>query len=229
MNRSNVGALASKTWLVGLVVMVMAQFTTQNAAGQRPGGRGEGLSAEKQQAAHELQARGVAHTLKLNDEATSKIVVAYQKARASHQKAQAAIRADESIERSDRRSKYQDLLEVERKKLDTELQGFLKKEQAAQALASLGAFNRSWDRMVGTLSGFKLEKEKQFKALELLNGYVIETGKLAAAARASGDRQGVREATAEKKQKLDAGLEKILDATQLGKWKEATAPRQRGR
>ena len=60
---------------------------------------------------------------------------------------------------------------------------FIAPGEADAALAVLGAFSESWDRMVKALVGFDLGEEKLFEALALVNVCIAESEKARAALR----------------------------------------------
>ena len=79
-----------------------------------------------------------------------------------------------------------------------------------------------------TVLGFKLEPEKQTKALELIAGYVVESNKARAEAIAAQDFQSLRTASEELKGMLDMSIASLLSAEQIETWKTETQRRQRG-
>lgn len=205
--------------IVGLIFLLGG--ATEAAAQFR---RGPQLAPEKAQAAWTLAARGVASELGLSREATSKLVNAYKAARESHQKAMQEL----SGGGPGGFQAYQELTEKERGKLEAVLKGFLSDEQAAKAMASLGTFNREWDRLLDVLAGFKLDDKKLFKALALVSTYVVDYDKARRSAMANQDWESIRTAREKHKGILDSGMAKILSKEQLATWNEATAPRPRG-
>lgn len=206
----------------GIMLLIAGLFLlgiTADATAQ--GRRGPQLSPEKQAAAQELEATYVAKNLKLSDEATGKIVAAYQKARKNLQEGIQALSEGSGFEA------YRELSEKEREKFKTELKGFLDDKQVKKALVSLGTFSWSWDRMVDNLAGYKLDEKKLYEALGKVNDYIIETDKAFREARESSDWQSMRPKFQELKEKLDSALESLLSKEQLEQWKEATTRRRR--
>ncbi len=199
--------------LLGCVTEVSAQFR-----------RGPQLDPEKAQAAWTLAARGVANDLGLSKKVTSQLIDAYKAARESYQKAMEELRGtgDRGFEG------FRELAGKERGKLETALKGFLNDKQAAEAIASLGTFNREWDRFLDVIAGFNLDDEKLFKALALVSTYVVDFDKARSSAMASQDWESIRTAREELKGKLDSGIAEVLSKEQLATWNEATAPRRRG-
>lgn len=215
---------------VGAVCMVAAAlfFSTALDATAQPGGRGgPPMAPEKLDAALTLEARGVAKELGLSDEVTAKVVDAYKAARKSQQ---AAMRELFSAGRGGGMEAFQERLalnEKERGKLEEALKGFLKAEQAGKAVASLGTFNRQWDRFTDTLAGFQLGEEKLYPALKLTCQYVVDSDAARSEAMANMDFQSMRSTAQKLKAKLDAGLAEILSEEQLSAWKTATVRRGR--
>ena len=76
-------------------------------------------------------------------------------------------------------------------------------EQVKTAIASLGTFAWRWDRNVDTLAGFELGDENLYKALGLLNTYVIDSTEAAKEPMKTQDWDGLRSALGPVKEKLD--------------------------
>jgi len=157
------------------VLMVLAGWMPDAAA--QAGRGGSRLAPEKAEAARELQAECVAKELGLSKKNTRRLVEAYKAARQTYEKGVRELFEEQGGDRSSRFQAYRELHERERGKLEEALKGILKEKDVAQAMASLGAFNRSWDRYVDTLAGYKLRDKKLFKALALVNQYVVDTDK----------------------------------------------------
>ncbi len=213
------GALQGRVFL-GLLVVLFLLGTLVDAQAQR-GRRGPQLSPEKQTAVQELEAKYVAKSLKLSDEATKKLVVAYQKARTNLQEAVQALDDNSDFQA------YRELIEKERENLEKELRGFLDKKQTEKAIKSLGTFSTTWDRMVDTLAGFKLEEKKLYEAIGKVEVYLIESTKAYEEARGSGDWQTMRPKFQEIKEKLDSALKSLLSKKEMEQWMEVTTRRQR--
>lgn len=196
-----------------------------NAQAQFRGG-GPRMAPEKQAAAWELEAKGVAHQLSLSAEETGKLVAAYQEARKSQGEAMTKLREESSggggfggFEA------FRELSDSERSKLETALKGFLSDEQVATAIVPLGTFNGEWDRMADALIGFALADDKLNSALKHVQVYVVANAKAREEAIANMDFQSMRGASQELKGKLDGELASILSEEQLAKWTEATTRR----
>ena len=203
----------------GLFVVLFLLGTMVDAPAQR-GRRGPQLSPEKQTAVQELEAKYVAKSLKLSDEATKKLIVVYQKARTNLREAAQALGDSGGFQA------YRELIVKEREKLETELKDFLDEKQTEKAITSLGTFSTRWDRMVDTLAGFKFEEKKLYEALGKVDGYHIELNKANEEARESGDRQGMRQKYQEIKEKLDGSLKSLLSEKEMEQWMEATTRRR---
>jgi len=158
MAKLQMSGLLQRRAFMGLFVALFLLGTLVDSQAQMRR-RGPQLSPEKQTAVQELEAKYVAKSLKLSDEATKKLVVVYQKARTNIQEAAQAI-ADSSDYQA-----YREIIVKEREKLEKELKGFLDEKQTEKAIKYLGTFSTSWDRMVDTLSGFKLDEKKLYEAL----------------------------------------------------------------
>ncbi len=204
--------------IVGLILLLGG--ATEVSAQFRGGPQ---LDPEKAHAVWTLAARGVANEIGLSKQATSKLIDAYKAARESHQKAMQGLSGG-----SGGREAFRELTGKEQGKLETALKGFLSDKQAAEALASLGTFDRGWDRMLDVLAGFKLDDKKLFTALALVRTYVVDYDKARRSAMADQDRQSIRTAREKYKGILDGGMAGILSKEQLATWNEATASRRRG-
>jgi hypothetical protein len=166
----------------------------------------------------EAQSNSVAKSLSLNDEQSKKLLDAYKVSRESIAKAvQAAMAAGGGAGGG---AAFRELMTAERGKLETALKAFLTPEQATQASAILGSFNRGWDQMVNVLDGMGLEEKVKADAMKAVTGFVAESAKAREAA--GGDRDAMRAKSQELREKLDGELGKILSADQLAKWKEST-------
>ena len=157
------------------------------------------LSAEQLQRAWELEAKGTAARLGLDQEKTGKLVEAYTASRKSLQaesdKQRQALRdkmqaaRDAGGEMPDRRALGAEMQRAidefasgERTKFQSALGAFLDAKQSEGAMQSLGAmapmaFNQ-WDGMVHGLADFALEPEKNTQAMAAIEKYVISAGQL---------------------------------------------------
>ncbi len=202
-------------------LLLLVSSTDVFAQGRR------GLEPEKQAAAEELEAKCVAKMLKLSKEATEQLVAAYKAARDSHRKAAEGIQSSQEGDRAARFQRFRQLGDTEREKLEAALQGFLTEEQVKKAMASLGTFSWRWDRYVDALAGLELSEENLYKALELVNTYVVDSSKATQEASADRDWEAQRAILQKHKEKLDTELAAVLSQEQLAKWTEATAGRGR--
>jgi aminopeptidase N len=207
------------------------------------GGRGQGmgmveqLSPEKAKAAWDLEATGVANRLGLNAEQTKSLVKAYEDARTSHQAASEKMRkeqADKMRDAEDRREAAQgmrkameDMNKTEREKFTKAVTGAISGEKGTQAATALGAFNPMWDRMVDTVSGFKLEGAKQQNVLNAIETYVGAQTK-AMQGGPDSDPQDRREAVQAAREKMNASLKKELSEEQFKKFEESMPMRAMG-
>lgn len=210
-----------------------AAMLLQGAAQAQPqrGGFGQ-VPPERVEAAWALQAQGVAADLGLNEEQAEKLKAAYKSSRESQREATRAAMAGAGGGAGAGRgaevlNQLREINDKERAKLKAELAGFLDEAQAGKALASLGTYQRQWDRLVDATAALKLEEDKQQQALKAINDYVIDVDKQQQAAIASGDMQGLREAGREAREALDSAMGKVLSPEQLSQWQEATTM-QRG-
>ena len=219
---------ANGTSVVVLALVVAFACWAPCATAQRGRG-GPGLSPEKAEAAWKLEAECVAKRLALATKETEGLVKAYGAARKSHQEAMEKLAAEAGEDRRARFEAYRELTKKERGKLTEALKGLLKEDQIAQAMASLGTFDRRWDRYVDLLAAFELGDEKLSKALALVEQSVIESNKARREAMATQDWESMRETRRTLKEKLDTALAEVLSEEQQAKWSEATAHRGRGR
>lgn len=210
--------------------------------GERPAGRpgpggpgGDrmpmGLAPEKATAAQELEATGVAKRLGLKEDQTKALVKAYTEARTSHAAAEQKLRkelADKAMNsdpdnraamREEAMKANEEMNKAERAKFEKALGSAIPADQSAKALASLGTFTRQWDTWVDALAGFKLEAAKQQDALNAIEDFVVAQSK--ARAGAGGDREAIRTAMQESRDKLTASMKKVLSEEQFTKFEES--------
>ncbi len=211
--------------VIGLVVITGCALWAVPAFAQGAGG--PQLSAADRAAAWEVQAKGVATSLGLNEDQSAKLKDAYT---ASRQKLQGEVEklASSSEGGRGRFEAYRTAMGDERKALKTTLSGFLTPEQTDKAIASLGSYSRIWDRMVNTLTGMNLEEAKLNEALNLVAGYVAESSVAMQDAAQQSDWQAIRTKMQDLKTGLDTSLAKVLTEEQLATWKTDTAFRSRG-
>lgn len=236
--------------------------------GGRGGGAGQGqprgLAPEKAKAAWEMQAVGVAKHLGLSEAETTALVKAYTDARASHDAAGEKLRKELQEKRqqgggggdegggggggrrgggmgAEALKAAEDLNTAEREKLQKALSASLNADQTAKAMASLGVFNRQWDMMVDTVAGFNLEGAKKQDALNAMEAFVVEQGKMRARLREAaggGDGAGgggggggggeIRTAMEDTRKKLTDSMKKILSEEQFTKFEESMRAGGRG-
>lgn len=185
------------------------------------------LAPEKARAAWKMQARCVAKQLGLSRQKTDQLENTYMNARTTHQQAASKLEEQEG----DRRERYEALLKLrvtERGNLENVLKGFLEEEEAARAIASLGAFDTQWDGYVDSLAGYRLSEESLSTALALLNQYVAASNKAMREALADDNYYAWFDMRRELKEKLDSSLASVLPEKQLAQWKETTSRRRRG-
>ena len=223
MKLRQIGAMV----LCAMVMTVLACWMP-DAAAQRGGG-GPQLAPEKAEAAWKLEAECVAKALSLSEEKTGGLVAAYKAARKSYQEGVEKLTAAQGDDRTALFMAFRELQDTERGKLEVALKGILEETQVAQAIASLGTFNRGWDRYVDILAGLELGDENLSKALALVNQYVIDSDKSMREALAKQDMESLRETRRAEKEKLDTALATVLSEEQKTKWGEATALRGAGR
>lgn len=193
------------------------------------------LSPEKAKAAWEWEVKGVAKSLGLTPEQTTKVIAAYTEARTSNndamekmrndmrEKAQAAAQGDGGApeDRAAMAAEMQKTVNEARKadadKLSAALAKDLSADQVTKAMKSLGSFNPSWDNMVNSIAEFKLGDEKTYQALTPIEAYVIAVDKV----RDSTDPEARRTAMTEARDSLTDSMKKILDEEQMGKFQRS--------
>ena len=196
-----------------------------SAQAQPGGGVRREMPLEDAKEVWRIQAISVAMSLEIPREVGRKVVEAYSTSRESHRKSMEELRGQGGGRGGFER--YREVTEKERGKLAAALKEILDQKKAGKATAQLGTFSRAWDRYVHVIRGMELEREARRAAIKEVNKYNAGYAK-AREKFAGGDRQGMRETFGKLKEDLDAALAKVLDADQLAKWKEETAPRQRG-
>lgn len=223
--------------------------------GPREGGGGGGgfglggrqLSPERAAAAWNLQATGVAGRLGLNAEQTKALVSAYVAARQSHN-AEADKLRQEAMQRREEgggpegmreiMTKLQELDKSQRESLEKSLTGAIGADAAAKAMPSLGLFSRQWDNLTDVFSTFKLDSAKQQAGLNAIEEFATTSGAAQLRARAprgpdgggegAPDREAMRAAAQESRQKLLAAMQPILNKEQLTKLEESMGGGGRG-
>jgi hypothetical protein len=210
--------------------------------GDRPGGgggggpgggmmRGQPMDPAKAKAAQELEATGVAKHAGLNEAQTKALVTAYLAARESHNAAAEKMRQEMRDQSNDggrpdfqaMQQKMQDLNKSEREKFQKALGSSISAEQGAKVMASLGSFNPQWDRWVDALAELKLDAGKQQQGLEAIEAYIIASEKAR-----GGDREAMRDAMQDAREKLNDSMKKILNDEQFAKFESGMRPGGRG-
>ncbi len=219
---------ARATSILSIAGAALLMLSLGEALAQPGGGGRQGLETAEQEAAWEIQAKGVAEDLELGQVIESKLIAAYQAARASHDE---AMREFWSVAEGNRMESWQqrrELVANEREKLQEALTAFLSDGQTTQAIGILGSFSRRWGQMVHVLTGFELEQEDLDTALEQVQTYVTDSNKAREEAMAGADFASLSESMRELKDKLDKEMATILTAEQKETWDQATARRPRG-
>jgi hypothetical protein len=211
-------------WLGAALIMAAVMCLPALNASAQQGGGGQRMTDEERDAAWTLEATGVSKELGLNEADTGKVVAAYKKSRESHRAASDELRAS-GAQGPDMFQQMQEIATTERGKLATELEAAIGKEKADKAVATLGTYNRSWDRFVNVLASFGLDAGKQQQGLGHIAKYVVEADKAQQEAMASFDIDGMRTKMGELKTALDTSMGGVLSAEQLATWKERTAGR----
>ncbi len=199
----------------GCLCVLAASF----AGAQQQGPQYDAAKIEK---AWEGQARFVAGQLGLAEDQTSQLVDTYTSARQSYNEA-ARSRSGEGGQ-PDWRARAEQAREA-RGKLEESLKGFLNDDQASQAVASLGTFNRRWDVMVVTLQDMNLDEEKMKQAMAAATNYIVEVDKLMSSTAPDRRREAFAQSR-ELREKLDEEMGKVLTPEQMKTWSDATALRR---
>ncbi len=198
----------------------------------RPAGQGGGmrqaLSPEQAKAAWELEAGSVAAALGVTGEKAGALTKSYVEARTSHGAATDKLR-DEMREKGreggrpdgSMREKLETLNTAERAKLEKALGGSLTPEQTKAAMETLGTFNRGWDHMTNVIAGMHLDAKKQSEALSAVYQFVGVQGKNRAAG-PDGDREAMRTAMQEAREKMLTSLKGVLSEEQFKQFEGAT-------
>lgn len=210
---------------------------------------GRQLSAERAAAAWNVQATGVAARIGLNPEQTKATVAAYAAARESQRTIGDKMR-EEMMQKAredgpnpemmrDMMKKAEEVNTTEREKLQKALTAAIGADATAKVMPSLGLFSRQWDSVVDVFSTFKLESPANQTGLNAIEEYAITNAAAQAKMReaqanrgADGagqpDREGMRAAAQEGRQKLIDAMKPILNKEQLTKLEEALPGAGRG-
>jgi len=222
------------------------------------GGMGMGgrqLSAERAKAAWSAQANGVAARLGLNVDQTKALVAAYTASRESQGAASDKMREEAMQKARDEgagpetmrnmMAKAEELNTAERAKLQAALTTAIGADATAKAMPSLGLFSRQWDGIVDVFSTFKLDSANQQKGLNAIEDFAVSSGAAQAQLRASRgnnqggaagggeagappDREAMRAAAQEGRQKFLDSMQPILNKEQLTKLEESLPGAGRG-
>ena len=232
----NVLKTISMTVMSGvLCVPVMAQ--EERTPPPTEGGRQRGMQGgrqfpqlppEKAKAAWEAQAKRVSGAIGLDQEKTGKVTTSYVEARQSFAEAVKAARDDarersrgmgrEDAAREEQRVTI-DVRNHEREKLQTALGSALDRDQLGKAMPLLGAFDVQWDFMVDSLTEMKLDAEKNTKAMDAVEAFVLAMSKVR---NGGGDVQALREASVKSRGELDETMKTLLTEEQMVKFHTAT-------
>ncbi|MBS0188102.1 MAG: hypothetical protein JSS51_08530 [Planctomycetes bacterium] len=216
--------------------------------GGGPGGfGGRQLSPDKAKSAWSMQATGVASRLGLNADQTKAVVSAYVAAREA-QNAEAEKFREEAMKARengggpdgmrDMMKKMEEINASERDKLQKALTAAIGADATGKAMPSLGAFSRQWDNLVDVFSTFQLDAAKQQQGLNAIEEFATTSAAAQARARANrgndggqggpggpgaggGDREAMRAAAQESRQKLMDALKPILNKEQMTKVEES--------
>ncbi len=217
-----------KTQRIGLLVLTV--FTAAavacwapNAAAGRPT-----IPPSTIETIWQLQAKGIAGSLGLAEKDAEALVEAYKAARKAYQEGAEKLPDGEDVDRQARREAMQKLRDESRGALEAKLKAMLKEEQVPQAMATLGSFDRNWDRYVWRITFFELDDEPLAQAVASINKYVIDVNKLTRP-EADADRDAWREKRGDLKKSLDKELKKILNKEQYDQWLLHTRPHERER
>lgn len=219
---------------------------------------GRQLSAERAKAAWSAQATGVAARLGLNADQTKALVAAYTASRESQGAASDKMREEAMQKARDEgagpetmrnmMAKAEELNTAEREKLKAALTGAIGADSTAKAMPSLGLFSRQWDNLVDVFSTFKLDSANHQTGLNAIEDFAVSSAASQAQLRASRgnnqggqgggqgggeagappDREAMRAAAQEGRQKLVTAMQPILNKEQLTKLEEALPGAGRG-
>lgn len=211
--------------------------------------RVERLDPEQARAAWELQAATVAREIGAADDVSKQIVATYVAARADMAQAVAEAiadrrdrrrseiegdRGDDGGDARGRRGRGGDrarglalgidreMVEAHRAKLRTALASHVTDTaKLDRAMASLGAFNRSWDNMAHALNELSLETTAAHAAHSAVERYVVALTRV----RESDDRESRRDAMRDARETLEDELEHVLDESQMESFRDALGGR----
>lgn len=139
------------------------------------------ISPEEIEAAWKLEALGFSHNLKLSEEASAHIVREYTNSRVRLREAfrKAARGGDSDAPKrkgpgigGNTALMLSQLMKKERVTLLDNLRPLLAGPQLERAMLTLGTFSHDWDRMVHTITGFELSREKTLIALSPIEEFI---------------------------------------------------------
>jgi len=217
--------VALRVSAAALTIACIALLLCTVAVAQPGGGREEPLAPQAIAKAETIEVTTVSQSLSLPADKMAKLSEAYTAARASHQAAMRELM--KPGQRPDFKA-VQDASKAEAAKFETVIKAFLTPEQTATAMATLGLFNRRWDRMVLVLDGMDLSEKHKDEAMKLVMNSIAESGKAMQSMTESTDRQAVRKQQEKIREDLDTALAKVLTEDQMKEWKEKTSFRPRG-
>lgn len=128
-----------------------------------------------------LEALGFSHNLKLSEEASALVIREYTSSRVRLREAiRKAARGGDSdspgrkgqVMGGNTALMLSQLMTMERVKLLENLRPALAEKQLEHAMLSLGSFSHDWDRMVHTITGFELSREKTLVALSPIEEFI---------------------------------------------------------
>jgi hypothetical protein len=177
-----------------------------------------------------LQAAVVATTLGLAEADAKTLTEAYQAARTEFDAGMrdATSRGGRGGEMAKRIEKVAELRAAYASKLTEALGDQIGKDAVKSAVAQLTVLDRVADRFTDVVDGLSLDDSKMQKAMALIGTYSADARKASDKAVKAEDFAAIRTAREELKTALDDGMSKVLNETQLAKWKETTKMRGRG-
>jgi len=193
-------------------------------AGAQPSGTK--LPPDRQEAAWTVEVLTLAKELKLTDEQTAKVAIAYKYHRKTFQEAVLKSVGKNPNDRTAAIQEITDLRYREVSEFELFLKSVLAEAEVKTAIASLGTFNGQWDNMVDVILGFKLDEQKQDDAMRLIKPYIEASSKAQDKAAEDMDIEALRSQMQKLKQKLEADLAPILSPAQMDEWKVKTAARR---
>jgi peroxiredoxin len=214
------------------VAMTATLLSTPALAQNDAGGRGSrperpaAPSAEQMASTWTWQAKGLAHDMKLDANATKQLVEAYVTSRTELSAKLAASRPGRGEgaggegegrggsggrgDRGGRGGMNPEIIDAARSSLSSALKPILDGKQLDAAMNSIGRFNRQFDMMSMALIDMKLDEAKTLAAMTPMRDFVVGMDEL----REAGDREGMREGMMELRENLEAGLSKALSTEQ---------------